>query len=113
MHQFPNQSINQSSDQVSKQQMADTEKCIYNVGIIIHSVVHLVAFINAKRCFMDPNQKIAQPAKCQKSNLHTAVGPRTKMAPRKLFEYVGLHMRIFLHKYIKMKLWTRRTPINF
>ena len=75
--------------------------------------VHLVAFINAKRGFMDPNQKIAQPAKCQKSNLHTAVGPRTKMAPRKLFEYVGLHMSIFLHKYIKMKVWTRRTPMNF
>ena len=35
------------------------------------------------------------------------------MAPRKLFDCVGLHISILLQKYIKTKLWTRRTPINF
>ena len=110
MHQFPNQSINQSSDQVSKKKMADTQKCIYNVGIIINS---FSGFYQRKKMFHGPKPKNRPTCKMPESNLHTALGPRTKMAPRKLFEYVGLHMRIFLYKYIKMKLWTRRTPMNF
>ena len=39
-------------------------------------------------------------------NLHTAVRPRTNMALCKSVEYLGLHMSIFLKKYIKVKLWS-------
>ena len=107
--QFPNKSINQSNHRVSKQQMVHTEKCIYHVGIII---IHLDAFINAKTCFMDPNQKSTNLKNAIKSNLHTAVRPRTKIAPRKLFEYIGLHMIVFFQKHTKMKHHTRRIIVN-